>query len=165
MENGLGIPLPKGSIAFYTNNKSGDIEFIGETLISNKAKEQDLILDIGKNFDVYASGKFNKLEKVSERKYKKNINDNCVTVENLYFYDVVYEVKNTSKYEQNITLKQRVPNNAEIISESLEAVVDENGNRVWKFNVMPDEEYKLNLSVNNVIEFRDCSNKIYLDVE
>jgi len=162
-ESGLGEPLPKGKISFYDKDSRAEMQFIGESLIPNRTQGQDIVLKIGKNFDIFASGEFEKIEKVGERKYKKNVDDTCVTVENSYIFDIVYSVTNSAKYDQNVSLKQYFPLSAEIVSENVVGKIDENGNRVWKFDVKKGSEYKLNVKVNYKIDRRDCSNKIYLD--
>ena len=162
-ENGLGEPLPKGKVGFYDKDKSGDIYFIGEDVITNKANGQEIVLKIGNNFDVYASGEFSEIQKIGERKYKRNANDACVTVEDAYIFGILYKVTNSSKYVQKITLKQYFPESAEIISEDIKSVVDNQGYKIWNFDVKDGEEYKLNVKVEHKIERRDCSNKIYLD--
>ena len=162
-ENGLGEPLPKGKVSFYDNDKNGEMQFIGEDVIANKAKGQEIVLKIGKNFDIFASGEFSEVQKVGERKYKRNANDACVSVEDTYIFGILYKVTNGSNYVQNVTLKQYFPSEAEIISEDVVGKLDNNGNKVWNFDVKDGEEYNLNVKVEHRIERRDCSNKIYLD--
>ena len=162
-ENGLGEPLPKGKVSFYDKDKSGEMQFIGDDIIANKAKGQDVVLKIGKNFDIFASGEFSEIQKIGERKYKRNANDACVSVDDTYIFGILYKITNSSNYVQKITLKQYFPSEAEIISEDIAGVVDNDGYKVWNFEVKEGEEYNLNVKVEHKIERKDCSNKIYLD--
>jgi len=50
--SGLGIPLPKGKVRFYTRDKDGQLEFVGENLIDHTPKDETLRLYTGNVFDL-----------------------------------------------------------------------------------------------------------------
>jgi hypothetical protein len=53
IDNGLGIPLPKGKIKVYKeDSKDGNLEFIGEDRISHTPKNETISLHIGEAFDI-----------------------------------------------------------------------------------------------------------------
>lgn len=57
-ENGLGIPLPKGSIKVYQGDSDdGSLEFVGEDFIDHTPKEEKIKLHIGDAFDIRCIGK------------------------------------------------------------------------------------------------------------
>lgn len=107
------MPLPKGKISFYDYDKNGALQFVGENTIDNKAEGQRLTLNLGKFFDVYAEGKVDDIQKLSERKYKKNPADTCVTAETTNLIETVYSVTNKAQYPADIVLKQPLPAEAE----------------------------------------------------
>jgi hypothetical protein len=51
-ESGLGLPLPKGKVRFYTRDKDGQLEFTGENLIDHTPKDETLRLYTGNAFDL-----------------------------------------------------------------------------------------------------------------
>jgi hypothetical protein len=53
-ENGLGIPLPTGTVRFYRRDTSGQIEFIGEDVIAHTPAGETLRLRTGNAFDLVA---------------------------------------------------------------------------------------------------------------
>jgi len=70
-DNNLGIPLPKGNIRVYQENKNKQDLFIGENRIANIAKNETVKINIGKDFDTICKLK---TIKIKADKYQ-NIND------------------------------------------------------------------------------------------
>ena len=155
--DGLGIPLPKGKISFYDYDKNGALHFVGDDTIDNKAEGQKIELKLGKFFDIYAEGQVADIQKINERKYKKSTKDTCVTVEQTNLYEVVYKVTNKAKYEANLILKQPLPSDAKIISESIKGEEDKGNLRVWKFKVAPGATLEVKVSLQSKFEQRDCA--------
>ena len=52
VENNLGIPLPKGTVRVFTNDKEGKLQFIGEDSIDHTPKDETISLFIGQAFDI-----------------------------------------------------------------------------------------------------------------
>lgn len=50
--SGLGVPLPKGKVRFYTRDADGQLEFTGENLIDHTPKDETLRLYTGNAFDL-----------------------------------------------------------------------------------------------------------------
>ena len=50
--SGLGLPLPKGRLRFYSRDSDGQLEFTGENLIDHTPKDEDLRLYVGQSFDL-----------------------------------------------------------------------------------------------------------------
>ncbi len=50
--SGLGVPLPKGKVRFYTRDRDGQLEFTGENLIDHTPKDETLRLYTGNAFDL-----------------------------------------------------------------------------------------------------------------
>ncbi len=56
-KNGLGIPLPAGSVRVYQKDSKGGILFAGEDRIDHTPKDEDVNIHIGNAFDVVAEHK------------------------------------------------------------------------------------------------------------
>ncbi len=63
-KNGLGMPLPKGTVRVYKADKSGAKQFIGEDSIDHTPRDEDIRIKMGDAFDVVASRKQTKWESV-----------------------------------------------------------------------------------------------------
>jgi len=50
--NGLGMPLPKGTVRVYKRDDSGAQQFIGEDLIDHTPKDEQVRIKMGEAFDV-----------------------------------------------------------------------------------------------------------------
>ena len=50
--NGLGMPLPKGTVRVYKRDGEGAQQFIGEDLIDHTPRDEDLRIKMGEAFDV-----------------------------------------------------------------------------------------------------------------
>ena len=156
-EDGLGIPLPGGKISFYDYDKNNALQFIGENSLSNKAEGQKIELNLGKFFDIYASGEVSNIQKINERKYKKNATDTCITVEQTSLFDVVYKVVNKGKYATSIVLKQPLSSEAKIIQESIKGQMEKGNMYVWKFSVDAGKTVELKVNLQNTYNKRDCT--------
>ncbi len=50
--NGLGMPLPKGTVRVYKRDASGALQFIGEDLIDHTPRDEEVRIKMGEAFDV-----------------------------------------------------------------------------------------------------------------
>ncbi len=74
--NNLGIPLPKGTVRVFTNDKAGKLQFIGEDSIDHTPKDETISLLIGQAFDIVGERKqmdFNKLANWYEYVWEVNL--------------------------------------------------------------------------------------------
>lgn len=51
-ENGLGMPLPKGTVRVYKRDTDGAQQFVGEDLIDHTPRDEELRIKMGEAFDV-----------------------------------------------------------------------------------------------------------------
>ena len=51
-ENGLGIPLPQGTMRVYKEDSSGSLQFIGEDRIDHTPKDEEIEILLGEAFDI-----------------------------------------------------------------------------------------------------------------
>ncbi len=56
-ENGLGIPLPKGTFRIYKPDTGGQLQFLGEDSIDHTPEKEQVRLYVGNAFDVVAEKK------------------------------------------------------------------------------------------------------------
>lgn len=67
VKQGLGIPLPKGTVRVYKKDEDGDLEFVGEELIKHIPKDEKIGLYIGDTFDIVGERKQIATHKISDR--------------------------------------------------------------------------------------------------
>ncbi|RME62768.1 MAG: DUF4139 domain-containing protein [Alphaproteobacteria bacterium] len=54
---GLGLALPRGVVRVYASDKAGRAQFVGEDAIAHTAKNETVVLTLGRAFDVKARGR------------------------------------------------------------------------------------------------------------
>lgn len=91
--NNLGIPLPKGILKVYEQDRDDEMEFIGENAISHTAAEQKVSLVIGEAFDIVSKS----WEKERDRRGHWD------------YVTYVYEIRNQKSEYVRIEVKHRVP--------------------------------------------------------
>ena len=99
--NHLGMPLPKGTIRVYKEDKDGSLQFIGEDRIDHTPKDEKLKIKIGEAFDVVG-------ERV-QTDYKR-LGSNL--------FEVAFEVslRNHKKEEIKVLVEEPIPGDWEMLS-------------------------------------------------
>jgi hypothetical protein len=82
--NGLGQPLPAGTIRFYQNGL-----FVGEDAISHTPVDEQVRLTVGRAFDLVGERTLVEQRRISERKYRDTV---LITLKNHKQEDVTVEV-------------------------------------------------------------------------
>jgi len=100
-KNNLGMPLPKGTIRVYKEDKDGSLQFVGEDRIDHTPKDEKFKIKIGEAFDVVA-------EKV-QTEYK-HLGYNL--------YEVAFEVnlRNHKKEDIKVLVEEPIPGDWEMLS-------------------------------------------------
>lgn len=100
-KNNLGIPLPKGTIRAYKEDKDGSLQFIGEDRIDHTPKDEKFKIKIGEAFDVVG-------ERV-QTEYKR-------LGRNLF--EVAFEVslRNHKKEDIKVLVEEPIPGDWEMLS-------------------------------------------------
>ncbi len=100
-KDNLGIPLPKGTIRVYKEDKDGSLQFIGEDQIDHTPKDEKFKIKIGEAFDVVG-------ERV-QTDYKR-LGDNL--------FEVALEVtlRNHKKEEIRVLVEEPIPGDWEMLS-------------------------------------------------
>ena len=102
-KNNLGIPLPKGTIRAYKEDKDGSLQFVGEDRIDHTPKDEKFKIKIGEAFDVVG-------ERV-QTEYKR-------LGRNLF--EVAFEVslRNHKKEDINVLVEETIPGDWEMLSKT-----------------------------------------------
>lgn len=152
----LGISLPAGTMRFYKNDQSGNLQFIGASNINNTAKEDTLRLRLGDAFNISVSGKVQKKSQ-KERARKLLPNNRCYDVQTVKSYDVVITINNAEDVDNTVILSQNFPHEYEIVKESVKSEEDKAMQRKWKVDVAKNSKEKLTYTVNIILHYSDCN--------
>ncbi len=100
-KNNLGLPLPKGTIRVYKEDKDGGLQFIGEDRIDHTPKDEKIKMKIGEAFDVVG-------ERI-QTEYK-HLGWNL--------YEVAFEVslRNHKKEDIRVLVEEPIPGDWEMLS-------------------------------------------------
>lgn len=88
-ENHLGIPLPKGTVRAYKQDKDGSLQLIGEDTIDHTPKDEKIRLKLGEAFDLKAERKQTHWEKIASDTYESAFE---ITLRNHKKEDVIIRV-------------------------------------------------------------------------
>jgi len=69
-ENNLGMPLPKGTIRVYKNDKDGSLQFVGEDAIDHTPEKEKVRIKLGEAFDVVGGRKMTDWKKLIFNRYE-----------------------------------------------------------------------------------------------
>ena len=100
-KNNLGIPLPKGVVRVYKEDKDGSLQFVGEDRIDHTPKDEKFKLKIGEAFDVVG-------ERI-QTDYKR-LGDNL--------FEVGFEVtlRNHKKEEIKVLVEELIPGDWDMLA-------------------------------------------------
>jgi hypothetical protein len=100
-ENGLGMPLPRGTMRVYKRDRSGAQQFIGEDLVDHTPRDERLRIKLGEAFDVVGD----------RRQMDYRVISSCVS-ESSWRVDL----RNHKEEEVEVTLLEPVGGDWEIVS-------------------------------------------------
>ncbi len=146
-DDNLGIQLPSGTIRFYENDDNGNLQFIGENSIGHVAKGELMRLHLGSFVNIFASGKINKIEKISENESPTN-EDKCRQLSAMYNYQAEVTIRNSGKNAQEVIYTQNLPQDAQIVQENIKGNLKNSGVYEWKTVVAPDSSATISYAVN-----------------
>jgi hypothetical protein len=69
-KNGLGVPMPAGTVRVYQEDSKGGTQFVGEDRIDHTPKDETLNLKIGNAFDIVAERKQTDFQKIASNVYE-----------------------------------------------------------------------------------------------
>jgi len=102
-KNNLGIPLPKGTIRVYKEDKDGSLQFVGEDRIDHTPKDEKFKIKIGEAFDIVGER--------TQMDYKR-LGSNL--------FEVAFEVslRNHKKEDIKVLVEEPIPGDWEMLSNS-----------------------------------------------
>lgn len=71
VEDGLGMPLPMGSVKVYQRDKSGSVQMLGEDNIEHTPKDESVSLVVGRSFDVVGERKRTNFQRLSSNAFRE----------------------------------------------------------------------------------------------
>lgn len=122
---GLGIPLPKGIIRVYKKDKRGNAQFIGENQIDHTPSNKPIRLKLGNAFDLTASKKQTDFKKL----YGKT--------KNTKLFETAHKItlRNTKENAVTITIREPIPGEWKILSESHPHLKTSSNTAEWKISI------------------------------
>jgi len=102
-QQGLGIPLPKGTVRVYKAAADKSLQFIGEDAIDHTPKDEKVKIKMGEAFDVVGER--------AQRDWKK-------IAWNVYETEWDVELRNHKKEEVEVTIVEPVPGDWEVLKSS-----------------------------------------------
>jgi hypothetical protein len=134
---GLGIPLPRGVIRMYKKDSQGNAQFVGEDRIDHTPKNETVRLKLGDAFDVTADKKQTDFKKLAG------------TSRYNYVFESAYEIvlKNAKKEAVTVTVREPMPGDWAMVSESLPHIKAASGTAEWKVKVPADGKTTLTYRV------------------
>lgn len=103
-ENGMGMPLPKGTVRVYKADHDGSLQFIGEDAIDHTPKDETIKIKLGEAFDIVAERKQTDWKKIAR---------------NVYETSFEITVRNHKEESVTVTLEEPVPGDWEMLSNSV----------------------------------------------
>ena len=130
-ENNLGIPLPKGTVCVFKNDREGKLQFIGEDSIDHTPRDETIRLFIGQAFDIVGERKqmdFNKLA-------------------DWYEYEWAVNLRNHKDEDIVVTVLERTGGDWEIIKENYGHTKVSNNRIEWRVPVKANGESTLSYTI------------------
>lgn len=124
-EDNLGMPLPKGIVRVYKQDKEGRPQFVGEDRIDHTPENDTVRLKLGDAFDVTADRKQTDFRKLGgDSRYN-------------YRFESAYEIKlkNAKKEDVVVTVAEPVPGDWKIVEESQKHEKASSDTALWKIKV------------------------------
>jgi hypothetical protein len=124
-KDNLGMPLPKGIVRVYKQDKAGRPQFVGEDRIDHTPENETVRLKLGDAFDVTADRKQTDFRKLGgDGRYN-------------YRFESGYEIKlkNAKDEEVTVTVAEPVPGDWRMLSESHKHTKASADTALWKIKV------------------------------
>lgn len=130
--DGLGMPLPKGTVRVYKEDGDGSLQFIGEDSIDHTPKDEKLRIKLGEAFDVVGSRK--------QTDWKKIAADS---------YEAAFEITLRNHKQEDVTVRviEPIPGDWKMLSSSHEHRKGDAFSAEFQLPVKMDGETKLSYRV------------------
>jgi len=128
-ENGIGKPLPKGTIKVYKQDTDGNLEFIGEDSIDHTSRNEEIKINTGTAFDLVGST----LSKDQEN-LGRNISERTIQV----------TLRNNATETKIIHVVHQMGGNTRLIQHDIKPEIDTNNKATFRVEIKPDSQVILN---------------------
>jgi hypothetical protein len=135
-KDGLGLPLPKGIMRVYKQDRSGNAQFVGEDNIDHTPKNEKVRLRLGDAFDVTA-------ERVQTDFKKLAGGEKETLIESAYRI----ELKNARDKPVTVKVEEPMPGDWQILQESLPHSKEDARTAVWRIEVPAEGKAELTYRV------------------
>jgi hypothetical protein len=134
---GLGIPLPKGVVRVYKKDTQGNAQFVGEDRIDHTPRNETVRLKLGNAFDVTADRKQTDFQRLAPESRHAAV------------FETAYRIvlKNAKKEAVDVMVREPVPGDWTMVSESQPHTKAASGIAEWKVRVPADGEATLTYRV------------------
>jgi hypothetical protein len=122
---GLGISLPRGVIRLYKQDSQGNAQFVGEDRIEHTPKNETVRLKLGDAFDVTADRKQTDFKKLAGTSRYNAVFESA--------YEIV--LKNAKPEAVTVMVREPMPGDWEMVSESLPHAKAASGMAEWSVSV------------------------------
>lgn len=133
--NGLGLALPKGVVRVYKRDSNDNLQFIGEDRIDHTPNKDKIRLKLGDAFDVVANK--------TQTDFK--INDRIIA-KRIYESSYEIEVTNGKKETTEVVVREPIPGDWNITSESAQHKKVASNMVEWKLTVPAEGKVTLKYS-------------------
>ena len=130
---GLGIPLPKGVIRVYKKDEQGNAQFVGEDQIDHTPRNETIRLKVGEAFDLTVGKKQTDFQKLAGTGRYNSVFETA--------YQIV--VKNAKKDAVTVTVREPMPGDWTMVSESLPHTKAASGVAEWAVKVPAESKTTL----------------------
>jgi len=124
-ENGIGKPLPKGTLKVYRRDTDGNLEFIGEDSINHTGRNEEVKIKTGRAFDLVGSTLSKDRENIS-----KKISE----------YTIQVTLRNNSTETKTIQVIHQLGGNTRIIRSDIEPEIDTDNKATFRAELKPDSQ-------------------------
>jgi hypothetical protein len=131
-ENNLGIPLPKGTVRVYKNDKEGSLQFVGEDSIDHTPKDEKVRLKLGDAFDIVGDRKQTSWRKIAYDTYEAGFE---------------ISLRNHKKEDVVVKVVEPIPGDWSMVSTTHDFEKTEAFTAEFDIKVPKDEEVKLKYKV------------------
>ena len=131
-KNHLGIPLPKGVIRAYKQDRKGSAQFIGEDSIQHTPKNETVRIKLGSAFDVTASKKQTDYQRIATK-----------LVESEY----LITLNNAKNESVTVTVVEPIPGDWKIVNESHPHQKSSSSTATWLITVPAESKTQLTYRV------------------
>ena len=131
------MPLPRGVIRVYKKDSQGNAQFVGEDRIDHTPKNETVHLKLGDAFDVTADRKQTEFQKLAGTGRYNTVFESA--------YEIV--LKNAKPEAVTVTVREPMPGDWTMVSESQPHTKAASGTAEWKVSVPAEGKATLSYRV------------------